>query len=486
MPNPPAARVTQQLDRARIERILRAALKQGASDVHFKAGEPILLRIKGDLKPVQAPKLLPRDTEAVFEAMRPPRLATVSIDDVQEVDFSFAVSGAGRFRVNAFRQRGSIALVVRVIPIHIPDLADLGLPELIASLAEEERGIVLVTGATGSGKSTTLASMIQHVNRTKCVHVITIEDPIEFLFMNERASIVQREIGADTTGFSGALRAALRQDPDVIMIGEMRDAETMDIALKAAETGHLVLSTAHTTDAAKTVHRLVGAVPPSEQAMFRMRLAEALRAVISLRLLPRADGAGLVPAVEILLNTRLVQDCIRRPDKQQEIPDILAKGSHYGMRTFDQDLVRLVRSEVITREIALAAASTPADVDLQLRLGAGDEEEPLELDSHRYSDELAQIAPELRVSDAEVAAAVSHRPVEDAERSAAPHAPSDAARFAETADLVAEAVCEVVAEQTAPPVPPASASPGDDTVPTLHLDAPMDPESMLATVAIHR
>lgn len=385
-------------DRARVDQILRSALEQGASDVHFKAGEKILLRIHGDLRALDLPKLSPNQTKTVFEAIRPPRLADVDLEGLRELDFSFAVPGTARFRANAFRQRGSLAIVVRVIPIKIPDLKDLGLPQVVARLAEEERGIILVTGSTGSGKSTTLAAMIKHINRTKSAHVITIEDPIEFLFTNERSSIVQREIGTDTEGFASALRAALRQDPDVIMIGEMRDAETMDIAIKAAETGHLVFSTAHTTDAAKTVNRLIGGASPSEQGMLRLRLSEALRAIVSMRLLPRADGKGLVPAIEVMLNTRIVQECIRQPERQAELQDIIAKGAHYGMRTFDQDLVRLVREGTITREVGLAAATTPGDVDLQLRIGSSETEE-IELATERhYSEELAEIDPSLRIT----------------------------------------------------------------------------------------
>lgn len=387
------------LDRSRVEQILRTALSQGASDVHFKAGEKILLRIRGELHTLDLPKLSPQQTQAVFEAVLPARLRSVELETLREIDFSFAVPGAARFRANAFRQRGSLAIVVRVIPIQIPDLRDLGLPEVVARLAEEERGIVLVTGATGSGKSTTLAAMIKHINRTTAAHVVTIEDPIEFLFQNERSSIVQREIGTDTDGFAAALRAALRQDPDVIMIGEMRDAETMDIAIKAAETGHLVLSTAHTTDAARTIDRLLGAARPSEENLLRLRLSEALRAIVSMRLLPRADASGLVPAIEVMVNTRIVQDCIRNADRQAELQDIIAKGAHYGMRTFDQDLIRLVREGAITRDVALAAATTPGDVDLQLRIGGGETEE-IELATEReYSDELAEIDPSLRITN---------------------------------------------------------------------------------------
>ncbi len=386
------------IDRERVEQILRAALAQGASDVHFKAGEKILLRIRGELHGVGLPKLSARQTRAIFEAIRPDRLSDVDLDTMEEVDFSFAVPGAARFRANAFRQRGSLAVVVRVIPMEVPDLAALGLPDVVSELAEAERGIVLVTGATGNGKSTTLAAMIKHINKTRSAHVITIEDPIEFLFQNERCSIVQREVGSDTAGFARALRAALRQDPDVIMIGELRDAETMDIALQAAETGHLVLSTAHTSDAAKTVHRLVGAAHPSEQSMLRLRMAEALRAIVSMRLLPRADGQGLVPAVEILVTTRIIQECLRDPERQGQLQDILARGAHYGMRTFDQDLIRLVRAGTITREVGIAAATSPGDVDLQLRIG-GDESEYIELSNvQEYNEGEPELDPAILVA----------------------------------------------------------------------------------------
>jgi twitching motility protein PilT len=372
-------------DRARVEQILRAAVKQGASDVHFKAGERILLRVNGRLHGLNLPRLAPDDTRALFEALRPAHLESVDPQTLREVDFSFSVSGAGRFRVNAFRQRGSVALVIRVIPIRIPNFAELNLPDVMNSIAEETRGLVLITGATGSGKSTTLAAIINQINKTRTVHVLTFEDPIEFLFLNEKSSIVQREVGTDTGGFANALRAALRQDPDVIMIGEMRDTETIDIALKAAETGHLVLSTAHTTDAAKTIHRLMSVFPLSEQQMIRYRLSENLRAIVSQRLLPTADGAGLIPAVEVMLVTRVIQDCIRNPEKTFEIPEYIGKGKNYGMQTFDQSLIRLLRKNAITREAAMAAATSPADLDLQLRLGANEDEE-MDIEYTRYGD----------------------------------------------------------------------------------------------------
>jgi twitching motility protein PilT len=363
------------IDSAVVTKILKSAVAAGASDVHFKAGEPVLLRIRGDLQPINIPKLMPEDTKRVFESLRPASAADVDADQMQELDFAHSVSGLGRFRVNAFRQRGSIALVVRIVPLDAPKLKDLNLPDQLPALANERRGLVLVTGTTGSGKSTTLAAMIDHINHTKRAHVITIEDPIEFFFRNKRSSIVQREIGIDTASFSNALRAALRQDPDILMIGEMRDTETIEIALKAAETGHLVLSTTHTTDATKTVQRILSVFPPGDQAMMRVRLSECLRGVVSQRLLPRADGVGLIPAVEVMVATRVIQESIRDPERTFQIQDYIQKGKHYGMQTFDQALLGLVNAGHITWEVALSAASSPGDLDLQRRMGVGEEDE---------------------------------------------------------------------------------------------------------------
>jgi twitching motility protein PilT len=342
----------------------------------------VLIRIKGSLVPLKVARLTPEASAKVFEVLRPRHLAHVSPAEVQELDFSFALSGTGRFRVNTFRQRGSLAMVIRVIPNRIPDFKELNLPPVLSKLGEERRGLVLVTGTTGSGKSTTLAALINHINHTRTAHVVTIEDPIEFLFLNKKASVVQREIGVDTANFATALRAVLRQDPDVIMIGEMRDTETIDIALKAAETGHLVISTAHTTDTAKTVQRLLAVFAPSEQAMMRLRLAESLRAVISQRLLPRLDGKGLVPAVEVMLATRVVQECIRAEERTHEITDFVSKGRHYGMQTFDQHLLQLLQQGAISKEVALSAATSPADLDLQIRMGGTIED--LGIERHDY------------------------------------------------------------------------------------------------------
>jgi twitching motility protein PilT len=371
-------------DNAGIAQILRTAVQEGASDVHFKAGEPVLVRIKGVLLPLKVARLTPDATGRIFEALRPRHITGLAAADVQELDFSFALSGTGRFRVNVFRQRGSLALVIRVIPNRIPDFKELRLPDIVSGLAEERRGLILVTGTTGSGKSTTLAAMINHINQTRTAHVVTIEDPIEFLFLNRKSSVVQREIGVDTGSFANALRAVLRQDPDVIMIGEMRDTETIDIAMKAAETGHLVISTAHTTDAAKTVQRLLAVFSPSEQTMMRIRLAETLKGVISQRLLPRLDGQGLVPAVEVMVNTRVVQECIRDEGRTHEIQDFVSKGRHYGMQTFDQHLLAMLQDGMISKEVALSAATSAGDLDLQIRMGG--QEEELAIERHDYSE----------------------------------------------------------------------------------------------------
>jgi len=372
------------IDPAFVSKILKSAISVGASDVHFKVGEPVLLRIRGELQPVNIPKLKPEDTKCVFEALRPLHAADIDTDQLQELDFAHSVAGLGRFRVNAFRQRGTLALVVRIVPLDVPKLKDLNLPERLPSLASEKRGLVLVTGTTGSGKSTTLAAMIDHINNTKRAHVITIEDPIEFFFRNKHSSIVQREIGIDTSSFAVALRAALRQDPDILMIGEMRDTETIDIALKAAETGHLVLSTTHTTDATKTVQRILSVFPAADQAVMRVRLSECLRGVISQRLLPRADGAGLIPAVEIMIATRVIQESIRDPERTFQIQDFIQKGKHYGMQTFDQSLLALVNRGAITWDSALAAASSPGDLDLQRRIGVSEDEEMTIEEHQRY------------------------------------------------------------------------------------------------------
>jgi twitching motility protein PilT len=391
--SPPGAPEPISTDQAGITQILRTAVQEGASDLHFKASEPVLIRIKGSLLPLKVARLTSDATEKIFDALRPKHLGHITGSEVQELDFSFALAGTGRFRVNAFRQRGTLALVIRVIPNRIPDWKELNLPEALPKLADERRGLILVTGTTGSGKSTTLAAVINQINHSRTAHVVTIEDPIEFLFLNKKSSIVQREVGVDTANFASALRSVLRQDPDVIMIGEMRDTETIDIALKAAETGHLVISTTHTPDAAKTVQRLMAAFPPSEQAMMRLRLAESLRGVVSQRLLPRLDGKGVIPAVEVMLATRGIQECIRDESRTQELGEHVAKGRHYGMQTFDQHLLHLLQQGLISKDIALSAATNPADLDLQIRVGGPSEDMAIEHTDYRAMSE-DELAPE--------------------------------------------------------------------------------------------
>ncbi len=349
--------------------VLKKAVDLEASDVHVSAGGPFRLRLRGQVVSVNnLPNLEPPDTAAIAAeiliASRKVTAETIdtALTNLRETDCSYSLHGAGRFRVNLCSQRGSIAAVLRYIPIALPELDRLGLPPVVRNLAMEDRGLVLVTGVTGSGKSSTLAAMLAHVNQTKAAKLVTIEDPIEFLHKDDKSIVIQRELGGDTESFARALRAALRQDPDIIMLGEMRDQETIDIALKAAETGHLVFSTAHTTDAVKTISRLVSVFDPAEQQATRQRLAETLRAVISQRLLPRKDGKGRVVAVEIMRNTSAIEALIADSDRTNEIKDLIAAGkAQYGMHTFDQHLTELYHADQITLEMAKSAATSPTD-----------------------------------------------------------------------------------------------------------------------------
>jgi twitching motility protein PilT len=313
------------------------------------------------LRPLKMEKLQPDHTRQVALHIVNDPLTKTQIDSLQEYDTSYGLPGVARFRVNIYRQRGTLACILRIIPDEIPTIDGLGLPQVLKTIAGNDRGLVLVTGATGSGKSSTLASMIDHINRTENLHILTIEDPVEFIYKNIKSSISQREIGPDTENFAIALRAALRQDPDVILVGEMRDTETIDIALKASETGHLVLSTVHTTDASRTINRLVSVFPAEEQAMVRMRLADSLRATISQRLLPKADGKGRTVALEIMVQTKSVEQYIRE-DRTSELKDVIEKGRDmFGMQSFDQHLSQLYRQGVISLETAQSAATNPAD-----------------------------------------------------------------------------------------------------------------------------
>ncbi len=375
------------MDKAHLDKLLGHGVKNGASDLHFRVGTPPAYRIDGVLRNIKHPPLSVENTNEIARLLLGDPSRVDRLDELQEHDASYSLGGIARFRVNIYRQRGSLCCILRAISGCIPSLDELRIPAQVKRLAEEERGLVLVTGATGSGKSSTLAAMIDHINQTRAAHILTIEDPIEFLHRNAKCSISQREIGPDTASFKTALRAALRQDPDVILVGEMRDAETIDIALKAAETGHVVFSTVHTTDAAKTVGRLIGVFPADEQHQVRLRLADNLKGVVSQRLLQRADGRGRVVAAEILRATKTVQEYIKNPEKTGGLKDVIESGTDaYGMQSFDQHLTQLYRSGEITLEVAKAAATNPSDFERALNFSESsssgfDEErgDPLEL-----------------------------------------------------------------------------------------------------------
>ena len=346
-----------------LNKLLAAGAKNHASDIHLKVGRAPLFRVNGDLKEIRAPKLAAEDTMSIVEALVQHNPGAPEARKITEYDTSYHLQEVGRFRVNVFRQKGSLEIILRVIPLHIPSFEQLGLPPVLNKIAEINRGLILVTGVTGSGKSSTLAALIDHINATRQEHILTLEDPVEFVHEDKKSSVSQREIGSDTKDFASALRGALRQDPDVIQIGEMRDFETIDIALKAAETGHLVLSTVHTTDAARTIGRLVGVFPANQQDNARIRIAENLKASISQRLLPKADGQGRVVAAEIMLTSLSVEDCIKDPEKTALMKDVIARNKTDGSQTFDQHLAELVQSGVVTMEVAKSAASNPSDFE---------------------------------------------------------------------------------------------------------------------------
>jgi twitching motility protein PilT len=351
-----------------LNEILKIALKGGASDIHMKSGLPPMFRVDGALVPLKnGERLLPEDIQRMaFSIMNP--VQKQRFEEAREADLAYGIPGLGRFRVNAFQQRGTVGVVFRVIPFGVKTIEQLHLPKVVESISMEQRGLVLVTGTTGSGKSTTLAAMIDHINSNRTCHIITIEDPIEFLIRDRRSIVNQREIGFDTQSFANALRAALRQDPDVILVGEMRDFETIETAITAAETGHLVMSTLHTLDATETINRIISVFPPYQQKQIRLQLASILKAVISQRLVPRADGKGRVPALEILVSTARVRECIADKDRTKELHDAIAKGfTTYGMQTFDQSLMQLVRGKLVTYEEALKHVSNPDDFALRFR-----------------------------------------------------------------------------------------------------------------------
>ena len=348
--------------------ILTIAIKGLASDIHLKAGLPPLFRVDGALVPLKnGERLTPEHLHGIATSIMTPGQKN-HFDKHHEVDLAYSIAGLGRFRVNAFMQRGTVGIVFRVIPFGVKTIEQLVLPKVVERVAMEARGLVLVTGTTGSGKSTTLAAMIDYINTNRTCHIITIEDPIEFLIRDKRSIVNQREIGVDTNSFATALRAALRQDPDVILVGEMRDFETIETALMAAETGHLVMSTLHTIDAAETITRIVSVFPPHQQPQIRLQLASIVKGVISQRLVPRADGKGRVPAVEILVASARVRECIADPEMTKELNDAIAKGfTTYGMQSFDQSLMQHVKSKLITYEEALLHVSNPDDFALRFK-----------------------------------------------------------------------------------------------------------------------
>ncbi len=351
-----------------INDLLRKAIEQGASDLHLKVGSHPIIRVDGLLRPMlEFRRLMQEDTIAMAFSIMNNRQKQKFKENL-EIDIAYSVPGLGRFRVNIFQQRGTVGLVLRVIPTKIRTIRDLNLPPVLEKIASEERGLVLCTGTTGSGKSTTLAAMIDYINGHRRAHIITIEDPIEFLHRDKKSIINQREVGVDTRSFADALRSALRQDPDVILVGEMRDYETIETALLAAETGHLVFSTLHTLDAAETINRIIGVFPPHQQKQIRIQLASVLRAVISLRLVPRSDSNGRVPAVEVLINTPFIKECILNKEKTRLIPEAIAAGNvQYGMQTFDQSLYMLYRKGLISYEEALRWASKPDEFKLRVQ-----------------------------------------------------------------------------------------------------------------------
>jgi twitching motility protein PilT len=353
---------------AGIEKVFKAAVDRGASDLHIKAGDVFRARIDGRLVPLTKQRLTPDQTKAIALMLIPSDEDRAHIDKIRDYDCSWGAPGVGRFRVNILRQRSSFMIVMRSIPFDVPSFDTLGLPPVLAQVAAAERGMLLVTGVTGSGKSSTMAAIVHHINEHRHKHILTLENPIEFLHRDLNSSVTQREIGTDTDDFRRGLRAALRQDPDVVLIGEMRDAETIDTAMKAAETGHLMISTLHTPDAVTTISRMVAMFPAEEQDVARLRLADALHAVISQRLLPRADGKGRVAAVEILLATAAARDLIREANRTGELRDYIRDSrDQYGMQTFDQHLMDLVAEGTVAYETAVAASSNPADFELQVR-----------------------------------------------------------------------------------------------------------------------
>ena len=360
------------LQQTQIDTLVTKLVESDGSDLHLKVGAPPAVRTHGLLVHLEGYEVLrPVDTENIIRDIMSEKLLK-EFEESGEADFSYAVRGIGRFRVNAFRQRGSVSIVMRFIPFGVPRFEDLNLPDSIATLAKEERGIILVTGTTGSGKSTTLASMINLVNHTTSKHIMTIEDPIEFLHRDEKCIINQREVGTDTESYARALKRVLRQDPDIILIGEIRDSESAQIALSAAETGHLVLSTLHTLDATETINRMIDLFPPHERMQVRAMLAGTLKGIIGQRLIRTKDGKGRAAACEIMITTGRIRDFITDPDQTGQIQTAISEGEYYGMQTFDQALLKLIEQDRVNYEEALQVASRPQDFRLMVQsLGLG-------------------------------------------------------------------------------------------------------------------
>ncbi|HYQ14711.1 MAG TPA: PilT/PilU family type 4a pilus ATPase [Polyangiaceae bacterium] len=352
----PSSQHNPYASEAYLHQLLQKAKAAGARDVHLKVGQPPGARVRGALVFFRVDRIKPEDTEAlVHHLIRDPQVLA-HLDQLREYDTSYEVFGVGRFRVNIYRQRASLAIVMRIIPHQVPSLEQLGAPEACRVLAEKDRGLVLCVGAAGNGKSSTLAAMIDHMNHTASRHIVTIEDPVEYIYTDDKCSISQREIGYDTTSFASALRAALRQDPDVIQVGEIRDGETMEIALKAAETGHLVLSTLHTPDVARTMNRVIALSERGDTDDLRDRLADALQGVVAQRLLPRADGQGMALAAEVLMATGSVRETIRRPIGNPPLKELMESGgSMYGMQTFEMHIKELIRAGIVERDVGRAA-----------------------------------------------------------------------------------------------------------------------------------
>src|SRR5688572_16870716 len=348
--------------------LLKIAVESGASDLHLKVGSYPMMRVRGTLVPATDDKRLDHEDVVAMSAAIMSTAQRQKFKDAQEVDLAYSVPGLGRFRCNVFQQRGTVGLVLRVIPMQIRTIEELGLPPVLKKIAEEERGLVLVTGTTGSGKSTTLAAMIDHVNSVRCAHVMTVEDPIEFLHRDQQSIVNQREVAVDTRSFAQALRSALRQDPDVILVGEMRDFETIETALLAAETGHLVFSTLHTLDATETINRIIAVYPPHQQKQVRLQMASVLKAVVSQRLLPKLDGQGRAPAVEVMITTPFIRDCIVDKDRTHLITGAIAAGtSEYGMQTFDQSIFGPLQRGPVSYEEALRWASNVDEFKLKVQ-----------------------------------------------------------------------------------------------------------------------